>query len=387
MPLGGYADVLEELTLGVRAGGTLVPQSATEVLERTSAAAGRVARGIEHGIDEIPVARRADASEAARLLARAAGSSGRGAAAIEAAPRLLVRRLETRGMPHGAMLESTAADIRRGVALIDGITEIGTPSLRSSTMDARESAAVIATRRSAVREQLAGSLDDDARRVIADGPPHGVVRRAFASRPLQAMLGQDVLGADRAASAGSNVIVAPVHAGLWDIGRINVGHDLPMRTLAVDWLWDLPLVGPMLDDLHAYPVSLGDSRRAVDITRGVLADGQDLLMYPSGTIPLTRAPMPARTGIARIAIETGTPIVPVGESMTAPARAYGMRPASKALQGAHRSAMAWGDPIPTAHLDPTSEHDVIALAAEVESRQRELSTQARAHLAAARRSG
>ena len=87
------------------------------------------------------------------------------------------------------------------------------------------------------------------------------------------------------------------------------------RFLAKAGLWRVPLVRQVLTGAGQIPVyrgqpEAGDSLRAAD---EALSAGKAVLIYPEGTI--TRDPqywpMVARTGVARLALRTGAPVVPV----------------------------------------------------------------------------
>ncbi len=139
----------------------------------------------------------------------------------------------------------------------------------------------------------------------------------------------------------------------------------------------------MLDRFGAYRVTPGASASSLRASTGMLAEGQSLLVYPSGTVPMVSEIMPARRGAALLAIRTGTPVVPMGEFGTAVPSAYASTWTKQLATGPRpRGAIAFGEPIPTHHLDPNDPRAVIALTAEIERRQHELSAVAREHVAA-----
>ena len=95
----------------------------------------------------------------------------------------------------------------------------------------------------------------------------------------------------------------------------NSGY--PPHFLAKSGLFKVPVVGRILHALDQIPVYRGTTRAkdAVDKGMEVLRSGGVIAMFPEGT--LTRDPnlwpMVARTGAARMALETGVPIVPVAQ--------------------------------------------------------------------------
>lgn len=95
----------------------------------------------------------------------------------------------------------------------------------------------------------------------------------------------------------------------------NSGY--PPHYLAKAPLFDLPFIGMILRKTEQIPVHRGSVRAkdAVDTGMKVLNSGGVIAMFPEGT--LTRDPdlwpMVARTGAARMALETGVPVIPVAQ--------------------------------------------------------------------------
>ncbi len=87
--------------------------------------------------------------------------------------------------------------------------------------------------------------------------------------------------------------------------------------LAKSTLFDLPVVGTILHKTNQIPVHRGSMRAkdAVDTGMKVLGSGGVIAMFPEGT--LTRDPdlwpMVARTGAARMALQSGVPVIPVAQ--------------------------------------------------------------------------
>jgi 1-acyl-sn-glycerol-3-phosphate acyltransferase len=93
------------------------------------------------------------------------------------------------------------------------------------------------------------------------------------------------------------------------------GH--PPRFLAKAPLFSLPVIGRIITSLDQIPVYRGSVRAKDAVDKGVevLARGDMIALFPEGT--LTRDPdlwpMVARTGAARMALETGVPVIPVAQ--------------------------------------------------------------------------
>ena len=97
---------------------------------------------------------------------------------------------------------------------------------------------------------------------------------------------------------------------LWDNG-------FAARILAKESLFRVPVLGAVLRSVGMVPVHRGTAR-AADSLRGAVdavAAGECVMVFPEGT--LTRDPdlwpMAAKTGVARIALATRAPVVPVAQ--------------------------------------------------------------------------
>nr|WP_226910689.1 lysophospholipid acyltransferase family protein [Glutamicibacter arilaitensis] len=133
---------------------------------------------------------------------------------------------------------------------------------------------------------------------------------------MNALIGKTWKGFEALPQGG--YILCPNH--LTEIDPLVVGHAiysngrLP-RWLAKDSLFNVPVLGWMLRETGQVPVarsatSAGESLKAA---KKVLDAGGVIVIYPEGT--LTRDPnlwpMVGRTGAARLALQTGAPVVPM----------------------------------------------------------------------------
>jgi 1-acyl-sn-glycerol-3-phosphate acyltransferase len=97
---------------------------------------------------------------------------------------------------------------------------------------------------------------------------------------------------------------------LWDNGEAP-------RILAKDSLWKIPLLGRMLTATGQIPVSRGTATagESLDAARRALEDGECVVVFPEGT--LTREPdlwpMQGKTGVARLALASRAPVVPIAQ--------------------------------------------------------------------------
>ncbi|MCS3492066.1 1-acyl-sn-glycerol-3-phosphate acyltransferase [Arthrobacter sp. JUb119] len=113
-------------------------------------------------------------------------------------------------------------------------------------------------------------------------------------------------------------ILCPNH--LTEIDPLVVGHAiysngrLP-RWLAKESLFKIPVLGWMLRETGQVPVSRSASNAGESLAaaRKVLDAGGVIVIYPEGTLTRDPAlwPMVGRTGAARLALQTGAPVVPM----------------------------------------------------------------------------
>ncbi|HEX2144796.1 MAG TPA: lysophospholipid acyltransferase family protein, partial [Glycomyces sp.] len=95
---------------------------------------------------------------------------------------------------------------------------------------------------------------------------------------------------------------------VWNAGR----HP---RFLLKDSIVKIPVAGPIVKATGQVPVKRGsaDAADSLRVLREVLARGGSVVMSPEGTVTKEpdRWPMRGKTGVARLALETGAPVVPL----------------------------------------------------------------------------
>jgi 1-acyl-sn-glycerol-3-phosphate acyltransferase len=113
-------------------------------------------------------------------------------------------------------------------------------------------------------------------------------------------------------------IALPTHCT--EIDPIVVGHMVynqkrPPHFLAKAGLFKVPVLGALLQATKQIPVerSTAGANRSLQIAKEVVDAGGAIIIYPEGT--LTRDPdlwpMKGHTGAARLALQTGAPVVPI----------------------------------------------------------------------------
>jgi 1-acyl-sn-glycerol-3-phosphate acyltransferase len=109
------------------------------------------------------------------------------------------------------------------------------------------------------------------------------------------------------------VIIAGNHPSYLDPVLVGLPVKRPLRFMAWDALFGVPVLGALIRSLGAFPVDItrGKGEAAYLEARRILTQGEALGIFPEGQRS-ERGPMgDLRSGTARLAIETGAPIIPV----------------------------------------------------------------------------
>lgn len=107
------------------------------------------------------------------------------------------------------------------------------------------------------------------------------------------------------------------HVDTMVIARFVYGAGRVPRFLTKASVLAAPVIGPLVRATGQIPVHRGtrDAARALEAAQAAIADGQVVVVYPEGTT--TRQPghwpMRPRTGVARLALATGAPVIPVAQ--------------------------------------------------------------------------
>ena len=94
-------------------------------------------------------------------------------------------------------------------------------------------------------------------------------------------------------------------------------HGRLIQYLTKDALFEVPVLKHIVRDARMIPVSrlTTDAAKAFEAACASVRDGGCVGVYPEGTITKDPAgwPMRGKTGAARIALETGCPVIPIGQ--------------------------------------------------------------------------
>jgi 1-acyl-sn-glycerol-3-phosphate acyltransferase len=120
--------------------------------------------------------------------------------------------------------------------------------------------------------------------------------------------------------ASGGVIIAANHVSYVDpfaLGLYVLEAGRVPKFLAKSSLFENPLTKHIFRGAHQIPVYRGtaDAAKALSAAVDAVKDGDCVLIYPEGSA--TRDPdcwpMKARTGVARLALESGAPVIPVAQ--------------------------------------------------------------------------
>jgi 1-acyl-sn-glycerol-3-phosphate acyltransferase len=197
-------------------------------------------------------------------------------------------------------------------------------------------------------------------RAVSNEEAHRLAREKGVSRPLYALVRgivaplfriwfrMHVSGAEHIPASGS-AIVAPNHKSFWDSFFIGVCTRRHVRFMAKTELIQARY-GRLLVRLGAFPVRRGSADAdALETARVILEQGGLLALFPEGT--RIRDPEELghpKRGAGRLALETGSPLVPA--AITGTEKLFlGPIPKPRRVQ------VAFGEPIPASSLPPTPE--------------------------------
>ncbi|MFB7724638.1 lysophospholipid acyltransferase family protein [Nocardia sp. NPDC056100] len=158
--------------------------------------------------------------------------------------------------------------------------------------------------------------------------PKGLGKRAwvvtqFVRRILRALAWSNfvrvtVIGRELVPKTGP-VIIASNHISMLD--AVFLWGALRRRAVAIAMaeLWTWPVVGWLVRRLGQIPVVRKDSgsgQSALERAEQVLRYGGVLIIYPEGRLVAAGEDEPYKPGVAKLALATGVPIIPVGTSGT-----------------------------------------------------------------------
>ena len=121
-----------------------------------------------------------------------------------------------------------------------------------------------------------------------------------------------VVGAEHIPLDGP-VIIAPIHRSNVDFALTLFVSKRKVFFMAKDSLFRIPLLGPLITHLGAFPIHRGSAdRESMAHSEAVLRQGHALVLFPEGARKEGRRVAPLHDGAMFVAARTGATIVPVG---------------------------------------------------------------------------
>jgi 1-acyl-sn-glycerol-3-phosphate acyltransferase len=134
---------------------------------------------------------------------------------------------------------------------------------------------------------------------------------------IRMMMGLDWHGQEHIPADGATIL-AVNHLSYMDIFAVSLFADSAGRYpvfLAKSSLFSIPVVGTIIGRLGQLPVYRGQADAALVLKQAemVANNGACVIFYPESTVTRDpdQWPMVAKTGVARLALETGAPVVPI----------------------------------------------------------------------------
>jgi 1-acyl-sn-glycerol-3-phosphate acyltransferase len=192
---------------------------------------------------------------------------------------------------------------------------------------------------------------------------------------LTVMTRRDWRGMERIPQQGPAILVANHNSHADPLVLAHYVYDSGRwpRFLAKSTLFDITVVGPLLKAVDQTPVYRGtaDAAAALDAAVSTIKAGHVVLIYPEGTTTKEPDlwPMRGKTGVARLWLTTGAPVIPIvtwGSATLFDPRTRKFRPVPRTpvtvVTGPPIDLSAWEGRSPTvATLQEITEHIMLTL--------------------------
>jgi 1-acyl-sn-glycerol-3-phosphate acyltransferase len=142
---------------------------------------------------------------------------------------------------------------------------------------------------------------------------------------------------------GKPVILAANHESYLDPPAIGMVFPNPIRFIAWDGLFKIPVLAQLIRALGSVPVNQENKNSGASLLRdvmGFIKNGFSVLIFPEGERSPDGKLLPFEGGVALIALKTNTPIVPVWIDGT-----YEAYPITAKFPKPRHVALTFGDPI------------------------------------------
>ena len=162
--------------------------------------------------------------------------------------------------------------------------------------------------------------------------------------PILRLLFRPWLEGEKNIPETGGAIFASNHLSFSDSVFLPLAVPRRVTFLAKAELWKVPVLKQVLEATRMIPVErTRDGGRSLAAAREAVATGRAIIVYPEGTV--TRDPdgwpMAGRNGAVRLALQTGAPLIPVGQWGIQELLPYGGR----SLTGVVRRTWLHGIPV------------------------------------------
>lgn len=109
------------------------------------------------------------------------------------------------------------------------------------------------------------------------------------------------------------VIIAPLHVSNLDPPAVACACPRRLNFMAKEELFKVPVLGPIIRSLDAFPVKRGEGdTEAIRLTLSLLEQGRTVIVFPEGTRGDGKTIQPINKGVTMLARRSGAWVVPVG---------------------------------------------------------------------------
>ena len=181
--------------------------------------------------------------------------------------------------------------------------------------------------------------------------------RTLVEALFRVLFAYDCVGEELLPPSGS-AIVAANHPSYLDPVLLSLQVERPIRFMAWDALFRVPILGALIRAFGAFPVDVrqGRGREAYARAKALIEAGEVVGLFPEGKRSRTGWMEPAlREGAARLAWETGAPLIPATI-----AGAYRAWPYSQTLPRPGRIRVRFHEPIDPAAFRALPEEQAVA---------------------------
>jgi 1-acyl-sn-glycerol-3-phosphate acyltransferase len=150
----------------------------------------------------------------------------------------------------------------------------------------------------------------------------------------------DVIGHENVPKSGG-VLLAPNHISYLDPILVGVATKRKVYSMAKGELFRNTFFRYFMRNLNAFPVRRGTiDRNALKRSLQVLDEGNVLVIFPEGTIPLAGETKEGKQGVAWLVLKTNVPVVPI--KITGSSK---LLPDGKVFPKMGRAKLVFGQPI------------------------------------------